>query len=201
MPNGIKSGRCSRQNSKSDRARGHNTGSVDPYANWSVGHRFEWRSVTGARNRLLCTWRRSRLGLSWPFTRRRGAGMTQRRNRPDGGRRQSDGRPRGYATACRARSNSCLQESRVCPNGWGAQDVLQRLHLEHHLFIGQESRQLRRRRLGALLKPRGGCRECRITVLSAFALCEPLSARRWRNGRPIGCVRWRSEWQQGGWRV
>ena len=141
----------------------------------SVSHRFEWRSaVTGARNRLLGTWRRSRFGLSWPFTRRRGAGLTQRRRWPDGGRRQSGGRRRGYATACRAGFNSRLQESRVCPSGWGAQDVLQRLRLEQHLFIHQESRQLRRCRLGALLQSRGGYHECRITVLSAFALYEPL---------------------------
>eukprot|EP00964_Phaeocystis_antarctica_P096997 scaffold63196_cov36-Phaeocystis_antarctica.AAC.1 len=63
---------------------------------------------TGARNCLLGTWRRSRLGLSWPFTRRRGAGMMQRRKWPDGGRRQRGGRRRGYATACRAGSSSHL---------------------------------------------------------------------------------------------
>eukprot|EP00964_Phaeocystis_antarctica_P121258 scaffold84938_cov60-Phaeocystis_antarctica.AAC.1 len=62
----------------------------------------------GARNRLLGKPRRSRLRLSWPFTRRRGASMRQRRKRPDGGRHQRGGRRRCYATICRARSNSHL---------------------------------------------------------------------------------------------
>eukprot|EP00964_Phaeocystis_antarctica_P104370 scaffold69499_cov55-Phaeocystis_antarctica.AAC.1 len=60
---------------------------------------------TGARNCLLGTRRRSRLGISWPFTRRRGAGVMQRRKWPDGGCSQRGGRRRGYATACRAGSN------------------------------------------------------------------------------------------------
>ena len=63
----------------------------------------------GARKRLLVgTWRRSRLGLSWPFTRRRGVSMVQRRKWPDGGCRRRGRRRRRYATVCRARSKSHL---------------------------------------------------------------------------------------------
>eukprot|EP00964_Phaeocystis_antarctica_P061176 scaffold36524_cov50-Phaeocystis_antarctica.AAC.3 len=61
-----------------------------------------------------------------------------------------------------------IDHLRAGPSGRGTQDALQRLKLEHHLFIRKESRKLRLRRLGAFLELRRGYREyLRPTALSA----------------------------------